>query len=111
LPAAATLPVNAPSFSRLPGRKTPSCSAGASRKSHRCTTRGTGLLAARLSGLIVIRDGELPFPARRDTFGAHDARYDTLLFDLDGTLINSVKLILDSYHHPPGARHPRAERR
>jgi phosphoglycolate phosphatase-like HAD superfamily hydrolase len=26
-------------------------------------------------------------------------RYDTLLFDLDGTLINSVKLILDSYHH------------
>ena len=27
------------------------------------------------------------------------ARYDTLLFDLDGTLINSVKLILDSYHH------------
>ena len=26
-------------------------------------------------------------------------RYDTLLFDLDGTLINSVQLILDSYHH------------
>jgi hypothetical protein len=33
---------------------------------------GTGLLGARLSGLIVIRDGKLPFPARRDTFGAHD---------------------------------------
>lgn len=33
---------------------------------------GTGLLGARLSGLIVIRDGELPFPARRDTFSAHD---------------------------------------
>lgn len=33
----------------------------------------TGLLAARLSGLIVVRDGELPFPARRDTFGAHEA--------------------------------------
>jgi hypothetical protein len=44
---------------RLPGLPAPS--------------RGTGLLAARLSGLIVIRDGELPFPARRDTFGAHDA--------------------------------------
>ena len=26
-------------------------------------------------------------------------RYDTLLFDLDGTLIDSVQLILDSYHH------------
>ena len=25
--------------------------------------------------------------------------YDTLLFDLDGTLIDSVQLILDSYHH------------
>ena len=33
---------------------------------------GTGLLGARLSGLIMIRDGELPFPQRRDTFGAHD---------------------------------------
>lgn len=33
---------------------------------------GSGLLGARLSGLIVIRDGELPFPERRDTFGAHD---------------------------------------
>lgn len=27
------------------------------------------------------------------------SRYDTLLFDLDGTLIDSVQLILDSYHH------------
>ena len=26
-------------------------------------------------------------------------RYDTLLYDLDGTLIDSVRLILDSYHH------------
>ena len=26
-------------------------------------------------------------------------RYQTLLFDLDGTLIDSVQLILDSYHH------------
>jgi pyrophosphatase PpaX len=26
-------------------------------------------------------------------------RYHTLLFDLDGTLIDSVQLILDSYHH------------
>jgi pyrophosphatase PpaX len=26
-------------------------------------------------------------------------RHDTLLFDLDGTLIDSVRLILDSYHH------------
>jgi hypothetical protein len=34
---------------------------------------GTGLLGARLTGLIIIRDGELPFPARRDTFGAHEA--------------------------------------
>jgi hypothetical protein len=34
---------------------------------------GTGLLCARLTGLIIIRDGELPFPARRDTFGAHEA--------------------------------------
>ncbi|MBP2647447.1 MAG: heliCase, c-terminal:dead/deah box helicase, n-terminal [Gemmatimonadetes bacterium] len=33
---------------------------------------GSGLLGARLSGLIVIRDGDLPFPGRRDTFGAHD---------------------------------------
>ena len=33
---------------------------------------GSGLLGARLSGLIIIRDGELPFPRRRDTFGAHD---------------------------------------
>src|SRR6185437_7803810 len=27
------------------------------------------------------------------------ARLDTFLFDLDGTLIDSVRLILDSYHH------------
>ena len=26
-------------------------------------------------------------------------RYDTFLFDLDGTLIDSIRLILDSYHH------------
>ena len=26
-------------------------------------------------------------------------RYDTILYDLDGTLIDSVRLILDSYHH------------
>ena len=26
-------------------------------------------------------------------------RFDTVLFDLDGTLIDSVRLILDSYHH------------
>ena len=26
-------------------------------------------------------------------------RLDTILFDLDGTLIDSVRLILDSYHH------------
>ncbi len=32
---------------------------------------GDGLLGARLSGLIIIRDGDLPFPERRDTFGAH----------------------------------------
>ncbi len=43
---------------RLPGLPAPSA--------------GSGLLGARLSGLIVIRDGELPFPQRRDTFGAHD---------------------------------------
>jgi hypothetical protein len=34
---------------------------------------GTGLLSARLTGLIVIRDGELLFPRGRDTFGAHEA--------------------------------------
>ncbi len=27
------------------------------------------------------------------------ATFETVLFDLDGTLINSVQLILDSYHH------------
>ena len=26
-------------------------------------------------------------------------KYDTILYDLDGTLIDSVRLILDSYHH------------
>ncbi len=26
-------------------------------------------------------------------------RFDTVLYDLDGTLIDSVRLILDSYHH------------
>lgn len=26
-------------------------------------------------------------------------RFDTILYDLDGTLIDSVRLILDSYHH------------
>ena len=33
-------------------------------------SRGTGLLGARLSGVIIIRDGELPFPQRRDASGA-----------------------------------------
>jgi pyrophosphatase PpaX len=35
---------------------------------------------------------------RPNTFPAM-AKIDTVLFDLDGTLIDSVRLILDSYHH------------
>jgi hypothetical protein len=74
-------------------------------------SRATGLLAARLSGLIVIRDGELPFPARRDTFGAHEAlrhpavrsrRHADQLGEADPRQLSP---------HPPGARHPGAERR
>lgn len=70
---------------------------------------GTGLLAARLSGLIVIRDGELPFPARRDTFGAHEAlrhpavrprRHPDQLGEADPRQLSS---------HAPGPRHSRAK--
>jgi pyrophosphatase PpaX len=32
-------------------------------------------------------------------------RFPTLLFDLDGTLIDSIRLILDSYHHTLAAHH------
>jgi len=81
---------------RLPGLPAPSV--------------GTGLLAARLSGLIVIRDGELPFPARRDTFGAHDAlrhpavrsrRHPDQLGEADPGQLSP---------HAPGPRHSRADR-
>jgi hypothetical protein len=71
----------------------------------------TGLLAARLSGLIVIRDGELPFPARRGTFGAHEAlrhppvrsrRHPDQLGEADPRQLSP---------HPPGTRHSRPKRR
>lgn len=73
-------------------------------------SRGTGLLAARLSGLIIIRDGELPFPARRDTFGAHDTLrhaavrprwHPDQLGEADPGQLSP---------HAAGARHPRPER-
>ena len=72
-------------------------------------SNSTGLLAARLSGLIVIRDGELPFPARRDTFGAHEAlrhpavrsrRHADQLGEADPRQLSP---------HPAGARHSGAE--
>ena len=71
---------------------------------------GTGLLAARLSGLIIIRDGELPFPARRDTFGAHGTlrnpavrsrRHADQLGEADPGQLSP---------HPAGPRHSGADR-
>ena len=37
------------------------------------TSDGGALLAVRLTGVVIIRDGTLPFPSSRDTFGAHEA--------------------------------------
>lgn len=82
---------------RLPGLPAPS--------------RGGGLLGARLSGLIVIRDGELPFPRRRDTFGGHDAlRHPALRSRRDADRLGAADPGQLS-PHPAGARHPRAKRR
>jgi len=71
---------------------------------------GTGLLDVRLSGLIVIRDGELPFPQRRDTFGAHDPlRHPAFRSRRDAHRLGAADPgQLSPY--PPGARHPRAKR-
>jgi hypothetical protein len=71
---------------------------------------GTGLLGARLTGLIVIRDGELPFPQRRDTFGAHEPlRHPALRSRRDAHRFGAADPgQLSPY--PPGARHPGAKR-
>ena len=71
---------------------------------------GTGLLGARLSGLIVIRDGELPFPQRRDTFGAHEPlRHPALRPRRDAHRFGAADPgQLSPY--PPDAQHPGAKR-
>ncbi len=74
------------------------------------SSSGNGLLGARLSGLIIIRDGELPFPQRRDTFGGHEPlRHAAFRPRRDAHRFGAADPgQLSPY--PPGPRHPGAKR-